>query len=120
MKITVLTLACLLCLFLGAGCEPDDDDKRGEIEITPAVVVLAENEKSVVLTAVVSAEGNAAAPNVYPLTWSVTEPDVGVIVVESANKAVYTHAAKDSGGNIIMVRDRLAREGLATVYWNPE
>jgi hypothetical protein len=112
------------CLAVGAllitiGCEPDDDDVRGELPVTPATTTLTGDEKTVILTADVTVGGADPEPIVYPLEWSVSDPSVGSVAAQSANSAVYTHVSEENSANIITVRDQLAREGLATVYWEP-
>ncbi len=107
--------ACLL-----AGCEPSDDEVRGELDVSPSSTSLEGETKSVILTADVST-GGATTPEVivYPLNWSVDAADVGEITSQSADKAVYTHVSTNAGSNVITVRDQLGREGLATVHWQP-
>jgi hypothetical protein len=106
-----------LLLALGlVGCEPDDGEVRGELEVTPSDSDLTGGTKGVVLTAEV---GDGAEPIVYPLEWSVAFAHVGRIASQSANKAAYLHISTNAGGNVVSVRDRLGREGLAVVNWEP-
>lgn len=114
--------ACILPVFLMlivAGCEPDDDDVRGELAVTPAATTLTGDERTVILEADVGVNGAAPEPIVYPLEWTVSDPAVGQVVAQSANKAAYTHTGRRPGSNIIIVRDQFGREGLATVHWEP-
>lgn len=107
-----------LLLALGlAGCEPDDDDVLGELEVTPANTDLTGVTKGIVLTAVV---GDNADPSIYPLEWSVAYPFVGHVVAQSAASAAYLHTSPRAGENVITVRDQLGREGIAVVNWEPE
>jgi PBP1b-binding outer membrane lipoprotein LpoB len=119
MKRYRLVLLLLPLMLLCAGCEPDDDEVRGELEVTPATTTLTGDEKTVILTADVTVDGADPEPIVYPLEWSVSAPSVGSVAAQSANSAVYTHVSEENSANIITVRDQLAREGLATVYWEP-
>jgi hypothetical protein len=109
---------CGTLLALGLlGCGPDDGDVRGELEVVPASTVLVgEHEESVILTVVVG-EGTEAI--VYPLEWSVSNPAIGRIVSQSADKAVYAIYRAVEAGNAITVRDQIGREGIALVSWKP-
>ncbi|AKJ64830.1 hypothetical protein [Kiritimatiella glycovorans] len=118
MKRHHLILIILPLILLCAGCEPDDDEVRGELPVTPATTTLTGDEKTVILTADVSIGDTNPEPIVYPLEWSVSDSSMGSIVAQSADKATYTHTSRGTGGNTIMVRDGLAREGLATVFWD--
>jgi hypothetical protein len=121
MKRSRLILFVLPLMLLCAGCEPDDDEVRGELPVTPATTTLTDDEKTVILTADVTVNGVDPEPIVYPLEWSVSDPTVGSVAAQSAYSAVYTqiYAGTNATSNIITVRDGLAREGLATVYWEP-
>jgi PBP1b-binding outer membrane lipoprotein LpoB len=116
-----ISILLLPLTLLFAGCEPDDDEVRGELPVTPAAATLTGDEKTVTLTADVTVDGADPEPIVYPLEWSVSDPGVGRVAAQSANSAVYvqSHPGTRATSNIIMVRDGLAREGLATVYWEP-
>jgi len=108
----------LIPLMLLSGCEPGDDEVRGEIPVTPASTTLSGDEKTVILTADLSVGDADPEPIVYPLEWSVSDPAMGRIVAQSGNKASYTHTSQGTGANTIVVRDQMAREGLATVFWD--
>lgn len=112
----LLCAGLLLALGL-AGCEPDDDDVRGELEVEPASTWLEGEEGSVMLTASV---GEETEPIVYPLEWSVSNPSVGRIVSQSADRAVYAYDRPVEVLNVVTVRDQLGREGIAMVGWKPE
>jgi hypothetical protein len=114
-----MVLCLLPLMLLCAGCEPDDDEVRGELPVTPATTTLTGDEKTVILTADVTVNGADPEPIVYPLEWSVGDPSIGSVAAQSANSAVYSHLSEESRANIVTVRDQLAREGLATVYWEP-
>jgi PBP1b-binding outer membrane lipoprotein LpoB len=119
MKRYTSLLLCIPIVLLVAGCEPDDDEVRGELPVTPAATTLTGDEKTVILTADVTVNGAAPEPIVYPLEWSVSAPGVGRIVTQSADKAAYTHTAASAAVNTVTVRDGLGREGLATIAWEP-
>ncbi len=120
MKRYFAMLLFLPLILLVTGCEPDDDDVRGELPVTPATTTLTGEEKTVILTADVTVDGTDHESIVYPLEWSVSDPAAGSIAAQSANSAVYTHLSEQSSINIVTVRDQLAREGLATIVWEPE
>ncbi len=106
-----------LLLALGmVGCEASNDDMRGELEVEPASTWLEGEEGSVMLTAVV---GKDIEPIVYPLEWSVSNPSVGRIVSQSADKAVYAYYHPVEVMNVVTVRDQLGRKGIAMVVWKP-
>ncbi|MGI6496561.1 MAG: hypothetical protein ACOX5G_10840 [Kiritimatiellia bacterium] len=113
----LLPLLPLALLF--SGCEPGEDDVRGELPVTPASTTLGGDQDTVILTADVSAGGADPDPIVYPLKWSVSNPAAGRIDAQSANSAVYTHVIRKTSSNVITVRDGLARKGVATVHWSP-
>lgn len=112
----LLCAGLLLALGL-AGCEPDDDDVRGELEVVPSDTDLTGGTKGIVLTAVVGEDTN---PIIYPLEWSVAYPYIGDVVAQSAASAVYLHTSPYAGGNVITVRDQIGREGIAVVNWEPD
>jgi hypothetical protein len=120
MKSHLAILLLLPPILLCTGCEPSDDDVRGELDVTPAATILTGDERTVILTAHVVSEGTTPEPIIYPLEWSVTVPADGHVAAQSAAKAVYTHTGRRSGSNVILVRDQLGREGLASVSWEPE
>jgi PBP1b-binding outer membrane lipoprotein LpoB len=113
----LLPLLPLALLF--AGCEPDENDVRGELPVTPASTTLRGDQDTVILTADVSVGGANPDPIVYPLKWSVSNPAAGYIAALSANSAAYTHVSRKTTSNVITVRDGLARKGVATVHWSP-
>jgi len=121
MKVISAILTILPVVLLCSGCEPSADDVRGELEVTPATTTLTGDEKMVILTANVAGNGDAPESIVYPLKWTVSDPTVGHVAVQSANSAVYTqtYSGTHATTTIITVRDGLAREGLATVLWQP-
>jgi hypothetical protein len=112
--VPALALAALL-----AGCEAEDDQVRGELTVQPASTELAGEQKVLLLTTEIPSDDAGVDPVVYPLEWSVSDPAVGRISAQSADSAVYTHTGSEAGSNAILVRDRLGREGLATVVWTP-
>ena len=115
-----------------AGCEAYSSDNR-EITITPRTVALTNDVNwSVTFTADVGGGGTnmslkassstnglpVAADNdrlYYPLEWSVSDPNLGVIVSSTGNSAVYRSFANRAGLNIVTCRDQSEREGLASV-----
>ena len=119
MKLVYVTFLLLIPALFITGCESNDESVFGDIEVTPASTSLTGDERSVTLTADVSTgnDGSEPEPIVYPLTWSVADSSLGTIISQAANKAVYKHTASTSGSNVIIVRDNLNREGLATVSW---
>lgn len=120
MKRYTMSLLLLPLLLLGSGCEPSDNEVRGELNVTPAATTLTGDERTVILEADVGVNGYNPEPIVYPLKWTVSNPIIGRIAAQSATKAAYTHTGWSTGSNIITVRDQLGREGMSTVNWEPE
>jgi hypothetical protein len=100
MKRHRMVLCLLPLMLLCAGCEPDDDEVRGELPVTPATTTLTGDEKTVILTADVTVNGADPEPIVYPLEWSVGDPSNGSVAAQSANSAVYSHLSEESRANI--------------------
>ncbi len=111
----VLVLFAGLMLLAG-GC--DDAVTDGGLTVTPNAVDLA-TPGSVVLTAARpeqagAAEGTRSSELLLPLEWSVLNPDLGQVISRGGYEAVYVGQNR-SGQNIVFVKDRNGREGLATI-----
>ena len=109
-------LALFAGLMLAGGC--DDAVTDGGLTVTPDVVDLIV-PGSVVLTAArheqaAAADGTASAELLLPLEWSVLNPELGEVISRGGYDAVYVGQNR-SGQNIVFVKDRNGREGLATI-----
>ena len=80
--------------------------------VTPSASELPDEGDQVVLTASLPEE--AMSVILHPLIWSVTDEANGIIVPSDGETAVYRSLKKNSG-NIVIVRDKAGREGLATI-----
>ena len=55
----------------------------------------------------------------YPLEWSVSNPDIGIIISKSGSSAVFQTYCGRLGSTAITCRDQSEREGMATVTLVP-
>ena len=55
----------------------------------------------------------------YPLEWSVSNPDIGMIISQSGSSAVFQTYRGRLGSTAITCRDQSEREGMATVTLVP-
>jgi hypothetical protein len=101
------------------GCEETQEQR--ELTVTPNAAALSQAGDRVVLTASVpdvsAAVTNSPSGLLYPLEWRVTDPVMGRIISTTANVAVY-QCDIAGGVNLVIVRDRSDREGLANINWD--
>lgn len=102
-------LVCALALTLASGCE--DAETGSGLTLTPASSELTGPGATVLLTASMPDEGDEV---ILPLTWSVSNPSLGGILRSAGYTAVYESNGR-IGQNVVICRDGLGREGLASV-----
>jgi len=104
----VVALCAIACvLMMSPGCETASG--LYQLTVDPSFVELTYASNSVTL-AVIGTSNNLS----LPLTWSVSNPELGYIAMESGYSALYfRHAA--NGDNVVMVRDQYDNEGFATI-----
>jgi hypothetical protein len=91
--------------FLTTGCE--EASGLDGLGIAAATTTLTANMRTLDLTATgVETNGSLA----LPLTWSVSDPELGTISGASGLKAIYTRT-QQSGINTVMVIDQYKNEG---------
>jgi len=107
----IATLGVAVLLSVLTGCE--DGSGANPLTISPDVVSLQGSNapNSVVFTV----SSNSLRTLSFPLMWSVSRPELGVITSASGASAVYL-PRNLAGVNIISVRDQYEEEGFATVY----
>lgn len=101
------TILGIVMLGLGMlGCDQGDD--VAELSMSPESVVVSRNNETVRF----SVTGGLRSLSM-PLSWKVSDPDVGVIIAAEGTDADYIRLR--SGVNIVIVRDQYGSEGYATV-----
>ncbi len=97
----------ILALSVGViGCDQGDD--VAELKLSPESVVLTSNHETVRF----SVAGGLRDLSM-PLSWEVSDPQVGNIIAAEGTDAEYVRLSH--GINIVMVRDQYGAEGYATV-----
>jgi len=107
----IATMGVAVLLAVLPGCE--DGSGANPLGVNPSVVSLQGSNapNSVVFTV----DSNSLRTLSFPLLWSVSRPELGVITSASGASAVYL-PRNLAGVNIISVRDQYEEEGFATVY----
>jgi len=95
--------------FMQMGCE--EATGLGGLQVDPATVTLTTNDTSVVLTVVGGGTNELLA---LPLTWGVSNPNLGQISAASGFTAVYRRTPAN-GVNMVTVRDQFENEGFVTI-----
>jgi hypothetical protein len=102
-------LACALVMTMSTGCE--DAETGSGLTLDPPSADLTGQGATVSLTASMPEEGEEV---ILPLTWSVSNPSMGGILRSAGYTAVYESNGR-IGQNVVICRDGLGREGLASV-----
>ncbi len=96
-----------------AGLQTGCEEAKGltGLQVDPSSVMLSTNGASVVLSVVGGITNNTLA---LPLTWRVTDANLGQVTFSSGTTAVYRRSAAN-GVNTVIVEDQFENEGFATI-----
>ena len=96
-------------LLISSGCE--DAETGSGLILTPQDSALLGQGATVSITASMPDEDDEV---ILPLTWTVSNPSLGGILRSAGYTAVYESNGR-IGQNVVICRDGLGREGLASV-----
>lgn len=100
---------CLIGMSVSSAC--DDAETGTSLQVDPPSSDVAGRGATVLLTASVADEDEEM---IMPLKWSVSNPSLGGILRATGDSAVY-ESNGTIGQNVVICRDGLGREGLASV-----
>jgi hypothetical protein len=108
----------VLALLMAWGLSACERSEQGDaITVTPAVTTL-EGPSATVLTASPAEDGVVSSNRVealyLPLTWWVSDPELGNITASGGYTAVYSSTTKE-GQNTVFVSDEVGAEGNAVI-----
>lgn len=114
-KAYAVSMAALVVSVLVAyglvGCEDASDNS---LVVTPPSVTIYTTNTASQAQVFVASLANTNSALYFPLVWSVSNTNLGVIAGQEGASAVYT-STNHLGVNIITVRDGGGREGIASV-----